>query len=280
MTPVQDCKYSHDVAVASITSYYTFLERINSDDVFKFEYPPPTGWPQFKRELFPQCPDAVVELLRHIPYPIITGSGLDLMDATTVIEYDHHVNTCLHYYPDQKAQSDVLGPKGYAPDFESPPHVVQLTDGGRYGYILLVDTEQGTIIVTKNDNEYPTGIYGGASYLGYHPEERADGDDDEIYDCRPLCWKRAPAIPIKEFFEMCKEQFRNMNWFATVDENGCSEVYQLRKDQHWETTWERGMKKILTDCGWPGDGEGGAWDRVRAEKECKEMELEISRYDE
>ena len=40
------------------------------------------------------------------------------------------------------------------------------------------------------------------------------------------------------------------------------------------------MKKILTDCGWPGDGEGGAWDRVRAEKECKEMELEISRYDE
>ena len=112
MMPVQDCKYSHDVAVASITSYYTFLERINSDDLFKFEYPPPSGWPQFKREIFPQCPDAVVELLRHNPYSTITSWGLELMDATRVIEYGYHANNCLHYYLNQKLQSNVLGLKG------------------------------------------------------------------------------------------------------------------------------------------------------------------------
>lgn len=170
MTAVQDCKYSHDVAVASITSYYTFLERINPDEVSKFKYAPPTGWPQFKRELFPGCIDAVVELLRHIPY---TGAGLERMDATQVIGHDFHANNLLRDYLDQKVQSKDLGAKRYTLDFELPPHVVPLADGSRYGYGLLVDTEQGTIIMTKNDNEYATaGIHWhGTCYLDYHPEE-------------------------------------------------------------------------------------------------------------
>jgi hypothetical protein len=283
MTPVQDCKSSHDVAVASITSYYTFLDRINSDDANKFEFPPPTGWPQFKRQLFPECTDAVVKLLCHIRYPAICGSGLLLMDETQVVDHNYHTNNLLRDDLHQEVQSYVLRNKRYMLnlDFELPPHVVPLTDGGRYGYGLLIDTEQGTIIVTKNDNEYPTRIYGdGSCYQSYHPEEGEDEDKDKMDSGRPWCWKRAPAFPIEESFEMCKEQFRNMNRFATLDMNGCSDVYQLREDQHWETAWETGMKRILTDCGWPGDGKGGGLDRESAVKEMKEMEHETSRYDE
>jgi hypothetical protein len=206
MTAVQDCKYSHDVAVASITSYYTFLERIHPDEVSKFEYPPPTGWPQFKRELFPGCIDAVVELLRHIPY---TGVGLERMDATQVIGHDFHANNLLRDDLDQKVQSKDLGAKRYTLDFELPPHVVPLTDGSRYGYGLLVDTEQGTIIMTKNDNEYATGIHwDGTCYLDYHPEEGEDDDDDEIDEGGPWRWKLAPAYAIKNSSRCAKSSSR------------------------------------------------------------------------
>jgi hypothetical protein len=112
MTPVQDCKYSHDVTVASITSYYTFLEHTHSDEAVKFEYPPPTVWPQFKRELLPGCTDAVVELLRHIPYTTFDGSGPELMDATQVIGHDFQANNLLRDYLDRKVQSNDLGAKG------------------------------------------------------------------------------------------------------------------------------------------------------------------------
>jgi hypothetical protein len=77
---------------------------------------------------------------------------------------------------------------------------------------------------------------------------------------------------------MCTEQLRNMNWFSILGGSGGGEVHQLREDQHWETTWERGMKQ--TDCGWPGNGEGGGWDKERAEKEREEVEQETTRYDE
>ena len=54
-------------------------------------------------------------------------------------------------------------------------------------------------------NEYPTGIYGdGSCYQSYHPEEGEDDDKDKM-DSGPWCWKRSPAFPIEEFFEMCKE---------------------------------------------------------------------------
>jgi hypothetical protein len=38
------------------------------------------------------------------------------------------------------------------------------------------------------------------------------------------------------------------------------------------------MKQILTDCGWPGDGEGRGWDKERAEKDVEEMEQETTVY--
>jgi hypothetical protein len=62
--------------------------------------------------------------------------------------------------------------------------------------------------------------------------------------------------------------------------DGHGEVHQLRADQHWESTWEGGMKQILTDCGWPCDGEGGGWDKERAEKDVEEMEQETTVCDE
>jgi hypothetical protein len=34
------------------------------------------------------------------------------------------------------------------------------------------------------------------------------------------------------------------------------------------------MQKILKDAGWPGDGEGGGWDKNGAEREIEKLEDE------
>jgi hypothetical protein len=39
----------------------------------------------------------------------------------------------------------------------------------------------------------------------------------------------------------------------------------MPNDPQWETEEDCILKKIMTDAGWPGDGEGGGWSRKDAE---------------
>jgi hypothetical protein len=119
------------------------------------------------------------------------------------------------------------------PREEMSPHVVGLTDGGRYNPAFLLDTERGVV--------YWYGFYECDDHVKNNPNWKPIQDD--AYDYAPkneADWRsEGIAWAIPDFFENLKDQFRQLV-FAPI----CScEVY-------WATDIE-GIQAIYREHGWP-----------------------------
>lgn len=140
--------YSRDVAVTAIRSLYVFLahQLPRLDDGVPpssvIDEPPPTGWPDLAdaEALAPLGKTAaVIDLLRHLPYLAPDDdSGSDLLGPDTrAIRYDGpEARWCF----DRGVIEGTLEPVGAG---RVPAHVAVLTQGGRDGSWLLLDTETG-----------------------------------------------------------------------------------------------------------------------------------------
>jgi len=53
-----------------------------------------------------------------------------------------------------------------------------------------------------------------------------------------------------------------MKWIPTLGE---TDVWEVPSDPQWEQKRIVFWKKIMTDAGWPGDGERGGWRRNDAD---------------
>jgi hypothetical protein len=132
--------------VNAVRDYYDFLANdlgaIPSDRIVDA---PEGGWPSITQSSLAglEKTDAVIELLRHLPY----------------IEYSHIVNTQIAFstiaidYREFGKHGVAEGTRSqFLPvgDKEYPPHVVVLTeeDEDYYGSLLLLDTEQGQRLTT------------------------------------------------------------------------------------------------------------------------------------
>lgn len=143
--------YSRDLAIAAIRSFYIFITNrlprldhdVDEDGIQVIREPPSTGWPELEADdaLAPLGKSAtVIDLLRHLPYLADDDAGSDLIGPDTrAIRYNgSDVRWCL----DRGLVKGTLEPVGAG---DVPAHVAVLTQGGRYGSWLLLDTEMGEL---------------------------------------------------------------------------------------------------------------------------------------
>ena len=128
-------------AVDAVRKYYTFLaEDLGAIPLDCISEPPDGDWPSITQDSLAglEKTDAVIELLRHLPY-------IDLSeDYNTQIAFGTNAIDCreIGAFKVAKGKRFQSIPAG---NEEFPPHVVVLTDDSEdyYGSLLLIDTEKG-----------------------------------------------------------------------------------------------------------------------------------------
>jgi hypothetical protein len=94
-----------------------------------------------------------------------------------------------------------------------------------------------------------------------------------VKDDGPDWWKGEPTFEVEAFFEMLKEKFRSMEWMPHPF--GHTDVWEADDDEDDEDGHSRVLKKIMRDAGWPGDGEGGGWNKDQVATEIDKREEEV-----
>jgi hypothetical protein len=127
--------------VEAVRLYYAFLSdhlgAIPSDCIVDA---PEGGWPEITQSSLVglEKTDAVIELLRHLPYMNTSNNhNTQIAFSTSAIDY-----RAIGNYKVPKGQRSRFPPAG---DKEFPPHVVVLTEEGEdyHGSLLLLDLENG-----------------------------------------------------------------------------------------------------------------------------------------
>lgn len=129
-------RYSRDTAVSAIRSFYQFFATLPTLPPEYIWEPPSGGWPEISSISLGHLGHNkdVIDLLRHIPYI----NDTQIAFQTTAIDYaSDAMKWCLDK---NAAQQGSIVP--YAAGI-IPEHVAVLTDGGRYGSWLLLDTRAG-----------------------------------------------------------------------------------------------------------------------------------------
>jgi len=148
------------------------------------------------------------------------------------------------------------------PYHDLPPDVTPIAKGSRDAYYFLLDTERGVIIWG-----YPTG---GIS----HAQGQGQDLNFEVLDEDGPDWrKREPTFEATVFFEMLKEKFRSLEWMP--HRFGHTDVWEADDDEDDIDGNTAALKKIMKDAGWPGDGEGGGWNKHQAAIEMDKREEEV-----
>lgn len=151
MTSPNNPPYSLPAATSAIRSYYDFLTnqlpRLDpSASPPIILDPPSSGWPDLDAGILAALGKTAVvtDLLRHLPYLASDGAGSDLVGPyTRAIRYNG---------PDARwslGRSNVEGLLAPVGAGEVPAHVAVLTQGGRDGSWLLLDTETGECIFSN-----------------------------------------------------------------------------------------------------------------------------------
>ncbi len=140
----QSIGYSRDATVAAVRSFYQFLTTLPALSPSAIKEPPPSGWPDINttshRQLKKQ--DDVIDLLRHLPYIDEHADGCtQVAYGTSAIQYNGaSVKWC---FACDKIEGNIV-PAGCG---QLPEYVAVLTEGSRYGSWLLLDTQEGMLLV-------------------------------------------------------------------------------------------------------------------------------------
>ncbi|KAK2775390.1 hypothetical protein CKAH01_12759 [Colletotrichum kahawae] len=265
--PNETYSYSHDAAVAAITSYYELIARLQWDET-SLEYPSPGGWPQITRESFASLgvTDAVIDLLRHIPY--IMDDAIEILENTHARCFiDSFLCEMIHANSEKQRRES--------------------RDRMEYGFKVYLDTTYGLIILTMNGGNFPScepGFKGDMvnPYIDSDAEEareqpklenpwNTDDEEEEEDIFGDNDWRRigkSETFRIETFFDLCKEQWRRMNLMPRLEYSG-----GLAMLLHPTPCSDEAMRQqILQNAGWPGSGPeiGMGWDKKRAKQDMIE----------
>jgi hypothetical protein len=277
--------YSRDECVATIRDYYEFLAKMFMDSSFIIE-PPQDGWPNITRESTKDLgkTEEVIELLRHLPYieskPYSNHPeglpGGNFIDWTYVV---HELQT-----EQTHPESELLMSEGNVDQFEGkiPSYCIGLVHGGylmgnEEPDVILLDTRDGVIYwmdcpLQIQESASPPSSYlvyplDGESQRAIEPkDDGSDGnkveesdedgaqqeDEDESEDESEDEIRWGPCWPVPHFFEMLKNQFRQLN-FIPKSENDVVDVWP--EAARYATPIPEGftdtLQAIYRKHGWP-----------------------------
>ncbi|KAL3294220.1 hypothetical protein RB213_012645 [Colletotrichum asianum] len=269
--PSETYSYSHDAAVAAITSYYELIARLQRDET-QLEYPPPGGWPQITRESFASLgkTDAVIDLLRHIPY--FTDDTIEILNITNPRCF---INSFLYEMihadsEEQRRESQDLKeveqnkiPDTVVDEDGFPRGMILFAYGEEYGFKVYLDTTYGLIILTMNGGNFPRCE---PDFEGDHENSDDEEEAEDIFGDND--WRsgaKSEAFRIQTFFDLCKEQWRRMNLMPRLEHLGRIDMLQ-----HPEPSLDQAVRqRMLRNAGWPGTGPevGMEWDKKKAKKD-------------
>jgi hypothetical protein len=245
-----DPVYSRDECIATIRDYYDFLAKMFADPSFIVE-PPQDGWPNITSEACQDLgkTDEVIELLRHLPY-IVNKPNSNVPDGLPSGNFIDWRNIVKQLTTgDAHADNELLMSEGTEDQFEGkiPSYCIGLVHGGYLmgedPDVILLDTKSGVVYWMNCPDKVKETALPQPSYLVYplpgesdgatqtkedesdddkSEDEDEDEDEDEEEEEDDVNW--GPCWPIRHFFEMLKNQFRQLN-FIPKDEYDVVDVW-------------------------------------------------------
>lgn len=191
--------YSREATVAAIHDFYLFLTRLpglNPSDIISA---PESGFPELTDAFLSKLGknSLVNDLIRHLPY--IAGNN-KIAPETSAIQYNGPDTL---WSLDRNIILGTLTPYGAG---TIPPHVAVLTEAGRYGSWLLLDTVEGTV----------------TDYIQFGRPER-DVPDSES----PDHWRAYRTLPVEDFFEEWKDNYRRAEWVVVPEDDDDGVMYRF-----------------------------------------------------
>jgi hypothetical protein len=236
-----------------LTDYYEFCNRVFWDNSVVAEAPNNGGWPSITQSTMANLHknDAAIELLRHMPF-------VDFKPDTAYGKHVVMLNTRIQDYRSNEIQDRIgNGDLEYyvEPVFTegqslSPSCICFGNSNGRNGYFLVIDTADGYVYWGD-----PGGAHDEpAPELNAVVRERYAGNEAER-------WREGFNVyrPC-DFFALCKQRFRELRWIGL----STNDVEAVRMDCDFDEAEDEFMSLVrkMRRAGWPGNGEGGDWDRA------------------
>lgn len=244
--------YNRDETIAAVRDYYDFLVYMYLDPSY-VTIPPEEGWPSITSDSLSGLgkTEEVIDLLKHLPYITLPS------DDSLIVQGAPHA-----IFADWRRKAELVAFHGDAGYYRSvtegerrtehvPPSVVGLTSGGRNNRVLLLDTEHG--VVYWPDCPPDTAGEDGYGIPGERFEPTQERLSDDPYDWCETEWEamwreEGSAWPVKDFFEMLKDQFRQLRFIPMIEHGAVRDAY---------TTYvgDDGVIEMVSDIyrahGWP-----------------------------
>ncbi|TPX10620.1 uncharacterized protein E0L32_008506 [Thyridium curvatum] len=249
MPELEDVSYSFDECVAAVRDYYAFLAKMYMDES-EIVDPPEGGWPSIVNakpetlEGFGKTPE-VLKLLAHLPYVREASDGHDVNSLPQArFAAWHEIFDWVNRDQREIGACKEMTEGCFRP-FEVP-HAVGLSRVDRWETTLILDTELGII------------HYGGCpGPIRHNPSQEPILDDFYDYadeedeaDWHEAEWRAdAPAFTIPAFFELLKDQFRELK-FVPIGRRTVTDVYVTHIHPSMEGLIPM-VQDIYRQHGWP-----------------------------
>ncbi|KAH0336378.1 hypothetical protein KCU81_g8593, partial [Aureobasidium melanogenum] len=194
--------YSQHGTVEAILAFYQQLIKHPYLDESALKIPPASGWDTVDAETLQALgkTDAVIDLLRHLPY--LDGRGDGYLIAFETIPVD--------FTETSTAMTEEVYP--------IPGHCVYLTEGlGREGYRLILDTERGTT-TAFSIMEYELSMSEIDKYKHLPETEQ---------------WRAHRTLPTTEFFAGWTLRYERLVWFMSPRPYLAAGTFHSRVD-YWQ----------------------------------------------
>lgn len=209
MPKLDDISYSREECIAAVGSYYDFLSQMYLPKTAILE-PPEGSWPNITTEIMRGLgkTDEVISLLQQLPYIREPSDDNDKAHgAANCCFADWQFNGSLIHRGRSSGEACKMFSEGVEICDDVPAHVIGLALGEETNPIFLLDTNLGIVHWPECPDEIKNGPSGHKQIeddaYDYAPENEAD-------------WRaNAPAWAVGDFFEMLKDQFRELRFIPT-----------------------------------------------------------------
>jgi len=243
MPGLDEITYSRDATVAAVRDYYSFLAKMYLKES-SIITPPEAGWPIITSAGTSNLEglgktNEVIALLAQLPYIRANGDQNDKAHGAPecfFADWQSQIRSLIQGGTDGSELKIITEGADFYED--APPHVIGLTAGADNSLFVL-DTELGIV----HWSECPGEIRDNPSRepveddpYDYAPENEADWRND------------APAWAVADFFELLKDQFRELR-FIPISPHTVTSVY-VQRDNRSEGMISM-LQNIYREHGWP-----------------------------